>query len=854
MKNIFTFIKQMKKIILLIILVLAGEAKQSFAQKQGKAIIDSLIAVLPKEKEDTNKVNAYIKLFGEYIKFGDKDKALVFAQKGLSISSNIKFLKGEAKCLRSIGTVYLYKSDYGKALNYISKALKINEAINDKYGIIDSYQGLGNIYSYQSDYPKALDYYFKSLKIEDSISNELPRGRASRYQLKDFFNSEAEPRGINRQPNKQSTAYLYSTIAGIYREQHDYPKALEYSFKCLKIMETLNDKKGIGVSYCDLGLIYRYKGDYPKALDCFLKYLKFNEELNNKQAMGTAYTNIGCIYSDQLDNLHSLFYFYKSFNTAKLLDNKTGIILSSGNISENYLDIYQNDSLSKGQTLITKEHISHTELRDSALVYLNIGLDVAEKLQEKYWKSFVMSQFGNFYYKQKKYNEAVAYYLKSYSIVDSTHIMREKMWRSRDILSCYKNMKNWEVAYKWFETYIQCKDSIFNETKNKEITAKEMNYEFEKKQDAAKAEQDKKDAMSMAKLNQEKTKSYALYGGLALLLTFGGFMFNRFKVTQKQKNTIEQKEKETQNQKTIVEEKNKEITQSIEYALRIQTAILPPTRIVKQYLENSFILYKPKDIVAGDFYWMETVGITDSKFQISNSTQQSEISNLQSEIILFAACDCTGHGVPGAMVSVVCHNALNRAVREFGLTQPAAILDKTAEIVIENFSKSEEDIKDGMDISLVSLKFESSKSKVAKLEWAGANNPLWIVRSRHSELVSESPDFEMLKQVQNDDYELIETKADKQPIGMNDDSKPFTNHTFTLNAGDTIYLFTDGFADQFGGETGEKKLTRKKFKEVLLSIQNKSMEDQCIALDNFIVDYRKQVEQIDDILVMGVRV
>jgi hypothetical protein len=145
-----------------------------------------------------------------------------------------------------------------------------------------------------------------------------------------------------------------------------------------------------------------------------------------------------------------------------------------------------------------------------------------------------------------------------------------------------------------------------------------------------------------------------------------------------QKNIIELKEKETQKQKTIVEEKNREILDSIEYALRIQTAILPPQKIVKQYLENSFILYKPKDIVAGDFYWMETVN----------------------DLVLFATCDCTGHGVPGAMVSVVCHNALNRAVREFGLTQPAAILDKTAEIVIENFSKSEEDIKDGMDISL----------------------------------------------------------------------------------------------------------------------------------------------------------
>ncbi len=197
----------------------------------------------------------------------------------------------------------------------------------------------------------------------------------------------------------------------------------------------------------------------------------------------------------------------------------------------------------------------------------------------------------------------------------------------------------------------------------------------------------------------------------------------------------------------------------------------------------------------------------------------------QFHYFLFAACDCTGHGVPGAMVSVVCHNALNRAVREFGLTQPAAILDKTSEIVKENFSKSEEDIKDGMDISLCSYKIKTNK-----LEWAGANNPLWLISN----------------------HELIETKADKQSIGYSEDSKPFTNHTFTLKAGENIYIFSDGFQDQFGGE-GENKFNKRRFKELLLSLQNLTIQAQGIAIDKFIVEYRKETEQTDDILVMGVK-
>ncbi len=280
-------------------------------------------------------------------------------------------------------------------------------------------------------------------------------------------------------------------------------------------------------------------------------------------------------------------------------------------------------------------------------------------------------------------------------------------------------------------------------------------------------------------------------------------------ILSEQNLVLEKKVKERtldlMHEKEIVEVKNREILDSIEYALRIQTAILPPSRIVKQYLANSFILYKPKDIVAGDFYWMEPVG----------------------DLVLFAACDCTGHGVSGAMVSVLCNNALNRAVREFNLIQPAAILNKTAEIVVENFSKSEEEIKDGMDISICAY-----NTNTKTLDWAGANNPLWLIKNG----------------------EFMEIKGDKQSIGMNEDVHPFTNHQFKLNSGDSIFIFSDGYADQFGGTEGEIKLTKKRFKELILSTQNKTMYDQGMAFEKFILDYRVDTEQTDDILVMGVGV
>jgi PAS domain S-box-containing protein len=263
-------------------------------------------------------------------------------------------------------------------------------------------------------------------------------------------------------------------------------------------------------------------------------------------------------------------------------------------------------------------------------------------------------------------------------------------------------------------------------------------------------------------------------------------------------------EREIKNQSEIIEQKNKDITDSIKYALRIQSIILPSLSLVKEHLPKSFIIYKPKDIVAGDFYWLEAKG----------------------EWVFFAACDCTGHGVPGAMVSVVCHNELNRAIREFDLLQPAAILDKVTELVTEIFTKSQEKIYDGMDISLCAY-----NSKTQTLQWAGANNPLWIISSGN----------------------FIVTKADKQSIGHSYTHQPFTNHEFQLLKGDKVYIFTDGFADQFGGEQ-EKKVTRKRFKDLIQSTQNESMQLQAAGLEKFLTEYKKGTEQTDDILVMGVEV
>jgi serine phosphatase RsbU (regulator of sigma subunit) len=256
-------------------------------------------------------------------------------------------------------------------------------------------------------------------------------------------------------------------------------------------------------------------------------------------------------------------------------------------------------------------------------------------------------------------------------------------------------------------------------------------------------------------------------------------------------------------QKELVEEKNREITDSITYAKRIQSAILPTPKLVKSYFKDSFILYKPKDIVAGDFYWFEVID----------------------GMIFFAVADCTGHGVPGAMVSVVCHNALNRSVKEFSLKKPSDILDKTREIVISEFEKSDEDVKDGMDISLCAIGLDDRM-----LHWSGAHNPLWILRNK----------------------EIIEYKADKQPIGKFAYAKAFTNHEIELFESDEIFIFTDGFQDQFGGEKG-KKFKASQMKELLISHAEQSIFEKEKILHAAFESWKKNVEQVDDVCIIGVK-
>lgn len=284
-------------------------------------------------------------------------------------------------------------------------------------------------------------------------------------------------------------------------------------------------------------------------------------------------------------------------------------------------------------------------------------------------------------------------------------------------------------------------------------------------------------------------------------------------------------EKEILKQKEIIEEKNKDITDSIEYSKRLQRSVFLEKDLLKKFAPDSFIFFKPRDIVSGDFYWF-----THFTLEKPVNNSDSSVTSAGTHLLVVAAADCTGHGVPGAFMSIIGNTLLNQTINNPDITSPAQALDHVNSELKKMLSqkKDEVPIRDGMDISLCTIDFSNKK-----LSYAGANNPLFIVRKKA----------------------VIEVKADKQPITATPEVTPlpFTNQTFDLQKGDSIYLFTDGYADQFGGPRG-KKFMYKRFEETLINMQDNSMDEQKGILYYAFENWRGSLPQVDDVLVIGIRI
>ena len=521
--------------------------------------------------------------------------------------------------------------------------------------------------------------------------------------------------------NKVKT--LYRLCSCYYYD--DVKKAIDYGKEALDLAEMLQYKKGIAASCNNLGIAYDNMGEYDKAAQLYFRSMKLKEEMGNLPGLANVYGNLGGIFEAQGNYDKAEEYHKKALAIGEKLNDKSiiayaqqnlGIVDLERNIETNALSHFRKacdlffvlgDSLNYANNVNnigvvyfrTKQYDSSEFYNKKALdirARANDNLDLVNSYNNEAGLFIARGQF-------KKGEENLLLALKLALSIGTLPYLKSTY---SGLAEVYDSLGDYKSAYHYQKLYIQLNDSILNMNSRKDLTVLEYKYLQEKKEkeDAIRAE---------AAAKEQKLIFIFLFAILFIISVFSIFLFNRFRLIRRQKN--------------VIEIKTKEIVDSINYAQRLQEAILPPQKLVKQLLPESFIFYRPKDIVAGDFYWVE---------------------NFRDKLF-FAAADCTGHGVPGAMVSIVCSNALTRCVKEFGIDEPGKILDKVRELVIQTFERSESDVKDGMDISLCCLE----KDKM-QLTFAGANNSLWLARKN----------------------EMLVFESDHQPIGKFEMAKPFTTH------------------------------------------------------------------------------
>ncbi|MBI3502271.1 MAG: tetratricopeptide repeat protein [Bacteroidetes bacterium] len=563
--------------------------------------------------------------------------------------------------------------------------------------------------------------------------------------------------------------------------------ALKYFFKVLKISEEAKDSVYIAKSYNNIGIIYRNQDDFKKSMEYTKKSLAIRKNLKDKKGQAVCLTNIGLNYWSLYDYENSLKY---SFEAEKLFK-ETGFTKFLGNVYNNIADVY--DEQGKYQ---------------DAIKYLKKSFEIKVAQNDKYTIPSFWNNVGSLYIKLKMYDSAFSCLSNGLKLAKDYGSMQDINKSYEHLSFLFAQKKEFEKAYNYYQLYSQTKDTLFNENKTKQITEMETKYQTEKKDNEIKllnTEKEKERAIAEEKSRKQKIIIWSVISGFLLVTVFAFFIFRSLRITSKQKQIIEVQKIEVEKQKHTIEEKNKDITDSINYAKRIQQAKLPDKKEIHSALPNSFVLFKPKDIVSGDFYYF----YKDDKS------------------VFIASADCTGHGVPGAFMSMIGSEKLDDALaHSVDTSEILSHLNKGIKSSLRQ-TDSNESTRDGMDIALCSV---DTDARVIK--YAGANRPLWIIR--------------------NGQTVVEEIKATKKAIGgFTEDSQHFDTHEIKLQQGDTFYISTDGYADTFGKQ--DKKLTTKKFKEILLSIQDKSLKEQEQHLDNFIEDWKGETEQVDDILVIGVR-
>jgi serine phosphatase RsbU (regulator of sigma subunit) len=645
-----------------------------------------------------------------------------------------------------------------------------------------------------------------------------------------------------------------SIKAQIALNQNKYALAQSLFIQLLQIEKELGDSIAYGTTLVNIGRTYDQQGDYLPALAHFYSALKVQDSIQDIKGKTSTLSYLGVTLKNQEKYEESLKYHQEAYQNALILNDKkqTSIILNNLGVTFRHLGVFDSALFYHQKALKMDEELQDTYgmsichncigvvyklMGDpqKALKHYDLGKRLSEKGGNKLGIAISSLDMSEVFLDLKEYDKAYLYALTSLMMAKDISAKRRVKEAALTLSNIEELRGNYQKSLEYYKMYSDYKDSIFNDQSSQQIAELQTKYDSEKREmEISSLQKEKK--MQEAENQRQRYIGYGLTVFIfsLFILSFLLLKNNREKLKANRLLTKQKKEIDEKNnilhdtneelkftldlvekQKYSIEYQNLNIMSSISYAKRIQSAMLPKKEFIQQFLPESFVLFRPKDVVSGDFYW-----VAETK-----------------EGYVIAAADCTGHGVPGAFVSMVGNSFLNEIVIGEGFSTPHVILKRLHNKIIDFFHQKEESnestISDGMDISICMI--DKSKKTV---KYAGAMNPLYYL-----------PMNEVNR------GEVIEIKGDKQPVGgmQKRERQPFTSHTITISSPTTFYMCSDGYQDQFGGKNN-KKFMVKRLKKLLFEIYSKDMNEQKHILQATLEDWMQNEIQIDDILIVGFRI
>ncbi|HAS41598.1 MAG TPA: hypothetical protein DCS93_14045 [Microscillaceae bacterium] len=724
-----------------------------------KRQIDSLKKALAKEPVDTTKVSIMLELGMAHLA-EDQAEASQFIKQALQLSRKIKFLKGEVNSLMRQGDVYRRQNKFDKAIELLEQAVKLNNKESLTLENISLHNRLGSNYYGLYDYGNAL----KNFKIALEIAEKM--------------NAVAYVTGC------------INNIGVIYDEQGDYARALKAYFRGLKFADKHNQQSFKADNLINISTIYNQQNNTKLAIQYANQALALlNTKANDDISKVTCLGNLADFYFKDKNYVKSLEYANQSLQLAQKVDDKLGVVYAYRAI---------------GKVKITERKTQE------ALLYYNKALVISEAIGDKQGTVTVEREVAYTYQALRDFKKALKFArnsLKDAEEIGSAQDIKDGYKALSDIFEANKQL---DSSYFYYKKFTALKDKLFGEKNSWELNNIRAEYDLEKKE--TEIELLKKDraltkTKTEAKVKRQRIVQYFFIAGF-LTVFFIAFMLYRNNLQKQRANQLLQNKNDEIFQKNIqINAQNEAITSSINYAQRIQKAILPLEDHIAVQVSNYFIFNRPRDIVSGDFYWF-----------IEHQNKY-----------FFSVIDCTGHGVPGAFMSMLGNTALTNIVLQQGITEPHKILNQLSKEVDFLLQQHVTQNSDSMDMALCAVDLQKME-----LEYAGANNPMLYI--------------------QNGEMQVL--KADRMPIGKEqvDMDRSYTLHTIDISTPTTVYLYTDGCQDQFGGPEG-KKFKSSRLRELLFKNHELPMAEQkelvAKAMDDWMaVESRSQV---DDMLIMGVK-